>query len=105
MKKTVFWTLVALNAVLLAALLAPYMKSSEALAQRSGGRRPELLMIPGEVIGGNSAVVYLVDTANRRLGAVTLGQGGKGLDSLAPQDLDRIYNDREVPPAGGRGKK
>lgn len=97
MKKTVFWALVALNVVLLAALLAPYMRSSEAMAQRAaggGGRRPELLMIPGEVVGGNSAVVYLVDTANRRLGALSLSPNGKGLDSLSPLDLERIFDER-----------
>jgi hypothetical protein len=106
MKRTVFWALVVINAVLLAALLAPYMKSSEALAQRAAGRRPELLMIPGEVIGGNSAAVYLVDTNNRRLGAIMLNNKGNGLDVLEPQPLDRIFDDRaakdDAVPKGGR---
>ena len=98
MKRTVFWALAALNLILLAALLAPYLRSSEAVAQRAGaGRRPELMMIPGEVVGGNSAVVYLVDTANRRLGAISLNAKGNGLDAMAPQDLDRIYTDRAAP--------
>jgi hypothetical protein len=100
MKRTVFWALAALNLILLAALLAPYVRPAEAMAQRGGaaaGRRPDLMMIPGEVIGGNSAVVYLVDTANRRLGAISLNQKGNGLESLAPQDLERIYSDRAAP--------
>jgi hypothetical protein len=102
MKRTVFWALVAVNVVLLAALVAPYLHGNSALAQRPGaGRRPELLMIPGEISGGNSAVVYLVDTANRRLGAVSLNNKGNGLDSLAPQDLTRIFEDRDT---GGAGK-
>jgi hypothetical protein len=104
MKRTVFWGLLALNVILLAALLAPYMKGNDALAQPrggAGGRRPELLMIPGEVTGQASHVVYLVDTANRRLGAIALNQRGNGLDSLAPQDLDRIFEDRGGAVRGG----
>ena len=105
MKRTVFWALVVLNVILLAGLIAPYFQSNEAMAQRAGGgRRPELLMIPGEVIGGNNAVVYLVDTANRRLGAVSLNQRGNGLDALDPQDLDRIFDDRAAPGGAGKGK-
>ena len=107
MKNTIFWGLIVLNLVLLAGLLAPYMRSNEALAQRggAGGRRPDLLMIPGEVTGQASHVVYLVDTANRRLGAIALNQRGNGLDSLAPQDLDRIFEDRGPVRGGGDKKK
>ena len=105
MKRTVFCALIVLNVVLLAGLIAPYLKSNSAMAQRAGGgRRPELLMIPGEVVGGNSAVVYLIDSANRRVGAVSLNQRGNGLDSLAPQDLDRIFEDRGGGGPAGRGR-
>ena len=104
MKRTVFWALVALNVVLLAALVAPYVGGNPAMAQRGGGgRRPELMMIPGEINGGNSAVVYLVDTANRRLGALTLNARGNGVQGVAPQDLERIFQDRAAPAGGGRG--
>src|SRR5688500_5767337 len=107
MKNTIFWGLLVLNLVLLAALLAPFMRSNEALAQRAGGggRRPDLLMIPGEVTGQASHVVYLVDTANRRLGAIALNQRGNGLDSLAPQDLDRIFEERGAVRGGADKKK
>jgi hypothetical protein len=96
MKQTVFWALVALNALLLATLIAPYFRSNTAMAQRGGGRRPDILMIPGEVQGGNSAVVYLIDTANRRLGAIMLNNKGNGLDAMAPQPLDRVFEDRNA---------
>jgi hypothetical protein len=107
MKNTVFWALAFLNVVLVAALLAPYFQSNNAMAQRAAaGRRPELMMIPGEVVGGNNAVVYLVDTANRRLGAITLNSRGNGLDAMAPQDLERAFADRAVPePENGKGGK
>lgn len=102
MKRTVFWALIALNVVLLAALIAPYMRDNSAMAQRAGGRRPELMMIPGEVIGGNSAVVYLIDTNNRRLGALTLNVRGNGLQGVAPQDLERIFEEGGGRPANNR---
>jgi hypothetical protein len=106
MKNTIFWGLLVLNLVLLAGLLAPFMRGNEALAQRAGGgRRPDLLMIPGEVTGQSSHVVYLVDTANRRLGAIALNQRGNGLDSLAPQDLDRIFEERGAVRGGADKKK
>jgi len=107
MKRTVFWGLLALNVILLVSLLAPYMSSNQAVAQPrgGGGRRPELLMIPGEVTGQASHVVYLVDTANRRLGAIALNQRGNGMDSLAPQDLERIFEDRGGAVRGAKDNK
>ena len=106
MKRTVFWALVALNVVLLAALITPHIRGNEAMAQRGGGgggRRPELMMIPGEVIGGNSAVVYLIDTNNRQLGALTLNARGNGVVGLAPQFLDRVFDERNAPGGNGGG--
>ncbi len=94
MKSTIFWALAALNAILLAGLIAPHIGGTPAVAQ--GARRPELLMIPGEIIGGNSAVVYLIDTNNRRLGAVALGQNN-ALVSMPAQNLSRLFDDA---PAG-----
>ena len=107
MKRSVFWALVVLNVVLLAGLIAPYLRSNEAMAQRAGGgRRPELMMIPGQQIGGGASdIVYLIDTANRRVGAVSLNQKGNGLDSLAPADLDRIFDDRAAGGADDKGGK
>ena len=107
MKRTVFWTLVAINVFLLAALVAPYVQPNAAMAQRPGaGRRPQLMMIPASPIGGgNSDIVYLVDTANRRLGAIALNSRGTGLDSLAPQDLNRVFEEREVGAGAGKNGK
>jgi hypothetical protein len=104
MKRTLLWALVAINVVLLAALAMPYVKGNTAMAQRAGaGRRPEVMLIPGEIPGGNSAVVYLVDTANRQLAAVSLNQRGTGLDVVPPQDLERIFGDRAAPAGPNKG--
>jgi hypothetical protein len=107
MKRTIFWALVALNVVLLAALLMPYVAGNHAMAQRAGGggnKRTELVMIPGEVNGGNSAVVYLIDTNNRQLGAVTIDNRGTGLVGVAPENLDRIFDGGGARPGNKRGK-
>ena len=94
MKSIVIWALVALNGVLLAELVSNYTGDNTALAARS--RRPDIVMIPGEIIGGNSSVVYVIDSANRRVGAVALDTNGRSLVGLAPQNLDRIFDDKAV---------
>jgi hypothetical protein len=93
MKSVIFWALAALNVVLLAALVAPYTKDNAAYAAR--GRRPDFLMIPGRVIGQNSSVVYIIDTANRRLGAVALGANGRDVAGMAPIGLERVFSDQQ----------
>jgi hypothetical protein len=104
MKKTVFWALVALNVVLLGGLVAPYLQDNSAMAQRAGsGRRPDLMMIPGQQLaGGASDVVYIIDTANRRLGALSLNNKGTALDTLEPQPLDRVFDERAMEDDGGK---
>jgi hypothetical protein len=113
MKRTLLWALVAINVVLLAALVMPYIKGNTAMAQRAGagaaaggGRRPELMMIPGQQVGGGANdIVYLIDTANRQVAAVALNSKQNGLDTVPPQDLERVFNDRAAPagPNNGRG--
>jgi hypothetical protein len=95
MKSIVIWALVALNGVLLAELVSNYIGHNTAMAAR--GRRPDIVMIPGRIIGGNSSVVYIIDSANRRLGAVALDNTGKALSGLPPQELERIFEDDERP--------
>jgi hypothetical protein len=107
MKRTLLWALVAINVVLLAALVMPFVKGDTAMAQRAagGGRRPEIMMIPGQQIGGGANdIVYLIDTANRQLAAVSLNQRGNGHDVAAPHDLERVFGERSAPqPNNGRG--
>lgn len=89
MKSKVIWALVALNALLLVALVAPFGRTP---AHAQPAARPsEYLMIPGEVIGGSSAVVYIIDEEKRQLSAMALDQNGRGVDGMAPIDLDRVF--------------
>ena len=56
MKNIAFWTLLALNAVLLVALGGRLVKGNPAMAQLGNGQaangRDDFLMIPGEINGG-----------------------------------------------------
>lgn len=89
MKHRILVALVALNMVLAIVLVARYSRDNNATAQV---RRPaEYVMIPGEVTGGSSAVVYLVDETDGLLGAVTYDSGTSQLNMMPPIDLSRVF--------------
>lgn len=106
MKTKVLWALVALNVLLLVGLIAP-LGSSPAHAQNGGQKQARagdhFLMISGEVVGGNSAIVYIVDETQNLLTARTLvsnnPRNGTLEDMPAPIDLDRVF----LQAAGGGG--
>ena len=100
MKSTILWVLAAVNLLLLAGLIAPLMNGNTAMAQRA--RRPEILMVPGEVVGEAAMVIYLVDSNNRQLGAVALNAKQNGLVGLRPADLNRAFTDEAAPRPGDR---
>ena len=102
MKSTLMWALVALNCALVGALAERYVRPNTAHA--AGGRRPNYVIIPGEVPGGGNAVVYILDTANRQLSARALNNQGQNwrLDDMPPINLERIFEEQEA--EGDRGK-
>ena len=102
MKSTAVWALAALNMLLLAHLVLPRL-FAPAPAHAAGGGRVDLIMLPGEVIGGNSAVVYLIDTRNRKLGAVSLDNDNKRIMGLKPLEMERAFAD--APERGGKKRK
>jgi hypothetical protein len=93
MKTKVLWALVALNVLLLVGLIVPLARTNVARAQ-ANARPSEYLMIPGEVIGGNSAVIYVVDEEKQLLSAVALDQKGNGIDVMQPIELRRVFEER-----------
>ena len=94
MKSTVLWALAALNALLLATFLMQVTKPSTAMAQNA--RPGDYIMLPGEVIGGNGSVIYVIDSSSQQLSVLALTQNGK-LEAMAPMNLSRVFN------AGGGG--
>lgn len=100
MKTTLIWSLAVLNALLLASFLSTVTGSSvtgesTVMAQAQPGavraRPGEYIMIPGEVTGGSSSVVYLIDANNRQLAAMAYDDTQKILQTMAPIDLDRVF--------------
>jgi len=91
MKKRILWALAGLNVLLVMTLAGRLSSDNTALAQ--GVKRPaDYIMIPGEVGGGSSAVVYMIDTSNSILGAMTYDDPQKQLNTMAPIDLARVFD-------------
>ena len=93
MKRRLLWALVALNVLLAVTLAARLTGDNAAIAQAPGGahRPSDYIMIPGEVTGGASAVVYIIDTSNGLLGAMTYDDSVKQLNTMPPIDLARVF--------------
>jgi len=89
MKSTVIWSLVGLNLLLAAIVVARSVPVSSAQAQV---RRPsDYLMIPGKVNGLPYTVVYVVDTTQGALGAMAYDDSKKRMETMSAIDLSRIY--------------
>jgi hypothetical protein len=87
MKSTAVWALSALNILLLVLLIA--RTTGEGVALGQVGRAGDYLMIPGQVIGGNNAVVYVLDQTSHQLTAMSFDDSMKKLDTMAPINIDR----------------
>jgi hypothetical protein len=99
-KSTVTWALVALNVILLLMLVSRHAVDQPAMAQIS--RPGDYLMIPGNVVGGTSAVVYVLDQTSHQLGAVSYDDAMSSLDTMQPLNLDRVFASIDNPGRGGR---
>src|SRR3954467_4457478 len=95
MKSTAVWALVALNTLLLVAFLMQVTKPSAAIAQAGAARPGEYIMLPGEVVGGNASVIYIVDQTNRQVSMLAMNQNGK-LEAMAPMDLARVFDPKNI---------
>ena len=93
MKSKVLWALVALNTVLLAALFLP-RATPTAHAAGAPARPGEYIMVPGQVVGGNSEVIYILDETNRMLTARVYDQNAKGFSDMTPIPLDRVFKNQ-----------
>ena len=90
MRSKIILALVLLNVALLATLCFPNPFTRQAKADLRNIARPsEYLMVSGEVQGGNSGVVFAVDTKNNLLGAFTFD--GKHIEAMPPIDLNRVF--------------
>jgi len=92
MKSTALWALIVINAALAAAFLGRVLNDNSALAQQAQARRPgDYVMIPGEVAGGPSGLVYMLDTTNGILGAITYDDTRREIGVMPSIDLNRVF--------------
>ena len=98
MKTPILWGLVGLNVLLLSLSVSRFVRENSALAQAQpagmqpavAGRPGEYLLCPGSVSGIGSEVVYVIDTLNGQLGAVSYDINGR-LATMPGVDLNRTF--------------
>ena len=97
MKTLALWGLVGLNVLLLSLFLSRYVRDNSALAQMQPaagapavGRPGEYLLCPGAVTGIGAEVVYVIDTLNGQLGAISYDINGR-LAIMPGLDLNRTF--------------
>jgi hypothetical protein len=88
MRSKTLWALVALNVMLVALLVARWMKPNTVMAQ-AAARPGDYIMVPAEVVGGTSTLIYVIDTSNNQLSGMAFDQNN--LVALAPIDLARVF--------------
>jgi hypothetical protein len=91
MKSTVLWALLGLNAVLLFMFAGQVTHVKSANAQLHRGP-DDYLLIPGDVNGQTTAMVYVIDTTHGRLGAIAYNDTNRSIDLMPPIDLNTIYS-------------
>jgi hypothetical protein len=93
MKSVAFWTLLVLNASLLACFAFRMTKPNIATAQVGGGRLGDYIMIPGSVTGGVNDVVYVLDQTSHQLSAMSYDDSSHTVITMKPpRDLDRDFD-------------
>jgi hypothetical protein len=90
MKSATVWILAAVNALLLVTFVSRHMGDNNAMAQVTR-RPPEYVMIPGEISGVSSEVIFVVDTANGELGGFSYDNNTLRLDAMSTVDIGRIF--------------
>ena len=101
MKSKLVWALVALNAVLVATLVTRWMKPNAVMAQQA--RPGDYIMVPAEVVGGSSTLIFVVDTSNNQLSGIAFDQNQ--LVALAPIDLTRVFDPAAIRGGAGGGRR
>lgn len=91
-KTTLLWALVLLNTLLLLSFLDRVTRDNAAIAQPAARRPGDYLMISGEVTGaGAGALVYIVDTTNSQLSAITYDDANNTLQNMQRIDLGSVF--------------
>jgi hypothetical protein len=89
MKRAILWSLVAVNGLLVAAVVGRLLPDNTAHAQYR--RNGDYMLVPGNMPGDQAAVVFVVDSANGQLGAMSYDENERQLKSMTPIDLNRVF--------------
>ena|SRR5688572_801339 len=100
MKSTVLWALAALNVLLVAILVNKYLPDNAAYAQ---ARPSEYLMVPGQVTGVSTGVIFIVDTSKGELSAMTFDDTRDNFKPLPRISLEQVFRAGAGVGAGGAG--
>ena len=91
--------LVVLNVVLLAAIALTFGPVPQAQAQFGGGA---YLMIAGNSGQTPQQIVYIMDTKNGRVVALTINSANKRIEAVGAREVGQDLEDAE---GGGRGRR
>jgi hypothetical protein len=91
-KTAVLCGLVALNALLVAVLIARH--SPDKQAQAAGRPVGDVIAIPGNLPGFPDGVVFMYDPAGQRLSVISVATAGRNpeVQSMRPMDLAPLLN-------------
>lgn len=96
MRRKILWALVGANVVLGTMCLMHLMQPQAVTAQ---ARRPaEYLMIPADIPGGRTGIVYVVDMTNGALSAMAYDDARRQMGFMRPLNLEAAF-------AAGQGRR
>jgi hypothetical protein len=90
MKSAVLWGLGALNVLLAVVLINRFVPEQRAVAQ--AGRPSDYLMVPAEINGMPSGVIFMLDTSKGELSAMTFDDPKNQLVPMPKIDLAQVFN-------------
>jgi hypothetical protein len=94
--------LIIVNLMLLGSFLQR-VGGGAAIAQPQPLRRAgDIMLVTGEVSGGNTGLVYMLDTTNGLLSAMSFDENRRSLQSMSAIDLNRIFEQAAGAPPRSR---
>lgn len=103
MKSRITWCLIGINIALLAMFVVPRIKPNTAVAQRNE-RPADYILIPGTISGVERGIVYVIDSSNGQMSALSFNDATGKIDVMVPKDLQRIFEEgQDIGGVGGAG--
>ena len=89
MKSAVLWTLAVLNVLLVVLVVNRFLPEQRAHAQV--GRPSDYIMIPGELNGVATGVIFIVDTSKGELSALSFDEAQNTISPMPKIDLNQVF--------------